>query len=762
MYDNMPQANPELRGIAQQMYDITNQRRQQIADLGVDAANDWEREHWNQLWKKDPDAAAKLSDRIYGSGKLGGNAAGTLKTRTEGDFQSKLDAGLVPMYDNPLQQFAATDEAQRRFIGMGRAVKGLADDGTIVRTDKLPSGMVDITGVLPKSFQDIVKGEEGHGIIAAPKDVADVIRNVVTPSWFQQTPMRRGILSGLRTTNNFLTQIALGLSGFHLKKVFGLEQPAMAFAERLGPGEFGQGLPVLGRAAKGEEIQRQMLGLEDVIDPVHKQIIDALRTQMTARHEKWYDNNITTNFRDAVANLSPWEGIKSVVKAPLALNQKWTQDVIFKSVQRAKLSFAFDSLRKFINQNPEASTQNIQREAARIADHVDNLMGLMNRDNLLWNRTARDIASLSMLSVGWNYGTLRSLAGAGSELAGVAKGDTSAGFRSSKYWVASLAMAAMYGTMKSYLTTGQAPQSTVDVMFPPTGKKDQQGRDVRENPGFYSNDIYDLLTNPAGTIAGKASPIMHILGDLGMNKDYTGHQIRNPNDSYPQQAEQIGKYLASQHLEPISIRNIMAKWSRATDDIGRAKAVVGGLFSRQAPVRLSESSAQNALSDYLRDKYAALPENTLRENILADLRSTPPGQPLNNAKLLDALHKGDITSAQATDLYKEAAIKPTFQNEIKKVDDPTVMQNIWDKADDAEKSQIQAAVRLKFAHAENAAEKKKWLPMLQMVGNADQQQPASTGDVVDQFFSTLKPQQPTGDVVDQYFNSLKQPVTAGK
>jgi hypothetical protein len=79
------------------------------------------------------------------------------------------------------------------------------------------------------------------------------------------------------------------------------------------------------------------------------------------------------------------------------------QDVIFKSVQRAKLSYAFDSLHQFISDHPNASTHDVQQEAARISDHADNILGLMNRDNLLWNRTARDIASLSMMSVCWNF-----------------------------------------------------------------------------------------------------------------------------------------------------------------------------------------------------------------------------------------------------------------------------------------------------------------------------------------------------------------------
>jgi hypothetical protein len=659
MYDNMPQATPELRQIADQMYAITEQRRQQIADLGVDAANDWEREHWNMLWKNDPDAAAILRDRIYGSGKLGGKAAGTLKERTPGDFQSKLEAGLVPVEDNPLKQFALTDEAQRRFIGMGRAVRSLADDGTIIRTDKLPVGMVDITGVLPKSFQEMVKGTETQNIIAAPKEVADLIRNVVTPSWFEGGPVRRGIREGLRMINNLLTQIVLGVSGFHLKKVFGLENPVMRVAEGNVPlaegAEAKTGLPLIGakiaaagRAelplARGKEIQQQMLGMKPVLDPVHAQIIDALQNSMTAKRERWYDNAITTNFKQAWRDRSLWEGFKSITKAPWAANQWWTQDVIFNAVQKAKLSFAFDALQNFIANNPDASTQEIHAQAGKIADHVDNILGLMNRDNLLWNRTARDMASLLMLSVGWNYGTLRSIFGAVNELSqrplteemlrtgglaevgqpvrepsllqqaitnelirngflteltpedkGVFAGDRGQ-FRATKYWLTSLAAAVAYGTIRSYLTTGKAPQSTVDAMFPKTGEKDKQGHDLRENPGFYSNDIYDWATNPSGTFAGKLSPVMHIAGELWMNRDFQGHQIINPQDPLATRAMQLDNYLALQHEVPISIRNAIRQFQEAPDKLtGVFNAIVLGSTMRQAPMRLSESPMEKML-----------------------------------------------------------------------------------------------------------------------------------------------------------------------
>ncbi len=798
MYDNMPQATPELRQVADQMYAITEQRRQQIANLGIEAAKDWEREHWNMLWKNDPDAAAILRDRIYGSGKLGGKAAGTLKARTEGDFQSKLDAGLVPVEDNPLKQFALTDEAQRRFIGMGRAVRSLADDGTIIRTDKLPVGMVDIANVLPKSFREMVKGEENQNIIAAPKEVADLIRNVVTPSWFEGGPVRRGIREGLRMTNNLLTQIVLGVSGFHLKKVFGLENPVMRVAEGNVPlaegAEAKTGLPLIGakiaaagRAelplARGKEIQQQMLGMKPVLDPVHAQIIDALQNSMTAKRERWYDNAITTNFKQAWQDRSLWEGFKSITKAPFAAGQWWTQDVIFNAVQKAKLSFAFDALQKFIAGNPDASTQEIHAQAGKIADHVDNILGLMNRDNLLWNRTARDMASLSMLSVGWNYGTFRSMFGAVNELSqrplteealrtgglaeagqpvkepsllqrattnelirngflteltpegkGVFAGDRGQ-FRATKYWLTSLAAAVAYGTIRSYLTTGKAPQSTVDAMFPKTGEKDKQGHDLRENPGFYSNDIYDWATNPSGTFAGKLSPVMHIAGELWMNRDFQGHQIINPQDPLATRAMQLDNYLALQHEVPISIRNAIRQFQEAPDKLtGVFNAIILGSMMRQAPMRLSESPFEQAAIELKQQNRAILtPELQAAQtqkyawmDRMADKESTVQ----DRQAVVKEMMKAGYTSDQIVDMLSTSLRSKGVAPILRLTEElqPQQLATIWDKASPEEQRQMRGIIVERWMKVDTNRESpqtlKGWHDLFQEIQSSASTQPS--------------------------------------
>jgi hypothetical protein len=672
MYEGQPVRNPELKPIADQLFRISNERRQQLADLGVEAAKGWEDEHWNMLWRKSPGTESRPA-RIGGAGALGGRTgANLLQGRSLESFDQGVGAGLEPKNLNPIQQFAETDAAQRRWISMGRAIRSLSDLDNLYRADpeaeengetrRPGEDDIDVTHLIPQSLRSLVGDpESGDRIYAAP-ELARLIDNMVTPSWFEGGAIRRGFREAIRRTNNALTQIALGVSGFHLKKTFGLEQPAMTLAEgrpiSLIPGE---GLP--GRAARSEGIQNSMLGLSDMLDPGARRVVDALRTQMTAEHSGWYDNSITTNWKESLKQLDAWGVMKNLIKTPFAASQAVTQDLIFKSVQRAKIAFAFDSLHQYIQAHPDANDSQLATEAGRISDHTDNILGLLNRDNLLWSRTARDIAGMSMLSVGWNYGSSRSLASAGGEVLGALRGEPT-GSRNARYWIASAIATAMYGALGTYVATGHGPKSTTDLLFPPSGRKKPDGTPERSNPGFYATDIYEMLTSPLRTIGAKASPVMHILSDLATNRDYKGNMVVNPHDNVAQQAEQLGRYLLDQHLTPISVHNIVSNWSTAETPEEKAVAIVRGLFSRVASTAATSSSAENLAHELMQQHRESMtPEASAtfdqRESWIRSLEQSP-NDPATLADMRSAIKAGTISMDQGQEILRDAKMAKQF------------------------------------------------------------------------------------------------------
>jgi hypothetical protein len=701
-YNGTPQKNPALQDIADQLYSIGNQRRQQLADLGVEAAKGWEDQHWNMLWKKSPGTESRPA-RIGGAGPIGGRTgADLLQGRTLDNFDQGIEAGLEPKNLNPIQQFAETDAAQRRWISMGRAVKNLsmidslyrATPGDETANTRAPDpGHEDVTDLIPRALQSLVGHPENGDRIYASPELAQLLKNITAKSWFQGGPIRQWTLNALRGTNNLLTQLALGVSGFHLKKTFLLEQGAMQMAEgRMpgvprsystggpteegepggpviqGAGVPGEGLP--GLSGRAKSIQNSMMGLSDMLDPGSRKIINAMRTQMTAEHDPFYSNKLSLNLKDA------WDALKSgdlyhtgtnlaktAVKALPWASQELTQRLIFSSVQRAKLTFAFDSMQQFLKANPNAGDAEIAAEAGRIGDHVDNILGLLNRDNLMWNKTARDVAGLSMMSVGWNYGSARSLLSAGREAVAAGRGALTgepegAGTRNLRYWAATALATVTYGYLHNKMT-GNSVNSLTDLLYPPNGQKKPDGTPKRENPGFYATDVYDMLTSPIKTIEGKAAPILHIMSELATNSDYKGNMIFNRTGSAAQEAEDIGKYLLTQHLTPISVHNIMESWSQAKTPEAKANAILMGLVQRNASTYATSSAAEN-LAHTLSEQHRSTltPDEATRsdthEGWIQSLEQTK-NDPDTIKEMKAAIKAGTLSKAEGEELLRDAA-----------------------------------------------------------------------------------------------------------
>jgi hypothetical protein len=722
MYDRTEQSTPGLQGLADKMYAITNERRQQMADLGVDTAKDWAEQHWNMQWKQDPAEASRLMERINRPGKLGG-AAGFLKSRTPGDFESKLAAGLVPVEDNPLRMFAGMDASQRQFIGAGRAVKGLAESGEITRLAsdaKVPDGMVDITAVLPKSFRDLVKGEveEKGGKIVTSDANARIIRNVVTPSWFQGGPVRQKIGDTLRTANNTLSQLWLGLSAAHLRKQF-LEQLPLtigAMAENVSRGDPGASrFDAAGRLnpfqtiKRGKSVQDMMLGLKSMT-PEESRIVETLKNHMTAKPDSTYQNQISDHMMQAFKDGGVQGIARGLARSPFALNEKWMQDVVFKTVQHAKLSYAYKAVDDFLRQNPTASVEQLESAAKRISDHTDNILGLMNRDNRFWNRTARDLGQLAFLSVGWNYGTLRSFAGAVGEAgnalrAGIGK---IAGHeveapqrRQLAYWLGAALTTGVYGSMYASMT-GKKPQGLVDYIFPKNGQVDEHGRDQRENLGLYTGDMYEFLNHPLDTVSNKAGPLLKLSTDLVRNKDGQGNQIVNPNDSPTEQAEQLGRYVGGK-LEPASIQSLTRIMASPAYQNGSALDKIAGVGMaltgfRNAPVKYSESDAEQRAYELAdQERPQETPEQASHSGLLRSLATR-----LHNGDQTawndfdDAVQRGELSDSDRAVLRTKMKTAAGLGSMMKTMSADDAL-DVYSKMDASEKQQYQSEVRQKLA-----------------------------------------------------------------
>jgi hypothetical protein len=138
----------------------------------------------------------------------------------------------------------------------------------------------------------------------------------------------------------------------------------------------------------------------------------------------------------------------------------------------------------------------------------------MTYDNRFWNRTFKDIAMLSVRSVGWNLGDFlegKSAIGAVKQMGTLKR---PADLHGLGFVVGYTMTAGLMGAMMQYLHTGKGPQEFRDYFFP----KREDGRRVVSAP--YVKDAYQFAKDPARTIENKASPLISITVQMFNNRDY--------------------------------------------------------------------------------------------------------------------------------------------------------------------------------------------------------------------------------------------------
>jgi hypothetical protein len=709
--DKLP---PEQQAVAVKMHEITDSRRQAIADLWAgkdlgEAAKQWKTQWFNTLWQKD-NSARPLNDRINRPGPLGGKTgAGLLQPRTNNDFQEGVNAGLRPVHSNPVDMFAATDAAQRQFIGAGRAVKALDASDELTRVtdeEKVPHNMMDVTPFLPKAFRDLVSGdpkEDGERILAS-QQTADILRNVMTPSALSKSV----IYEAARKTSNGISQAILGLSGFHIKKI-ALEGILLDASRLVGKGNMSRGQDLLepginatgiGRIARGKTIQQQMLSPDmknlEGMAPETSKIIQAMRGSVSAETDPFYKNSVEQKMRRAWQQGGLQGAIRAGLRVPFAALEHFSQEGIFKVVQHSKLAYIHDSLGDFLKANPDASPIDTERAAAKASDTADRILGLMQRDNLFWNKTARDILSLGFLSVGWQYGTLRSFAGAlheGAEATRIApmlRKLFGQGYEPQKmtqqnrqqliYWLTTAAMMGSYNALKTYLHTGHGPQSLTDYVYPPKGQKDSQGRDIREHGVSYLGDMFGFIDHPIASLEAKAGPVPRLISQIGQNKNEGGQQIVDPEATLHDKAMQIAKYVG-QTFEPIALGNALkvrespeykqAPWYSKLDKM--ADAFYG---ERSASVQYSESSAEQLARHMMQSDRPVTAAQSAHEQLIDEFSNRYRQQDTSVlADIAKAMQSGQLTSQDRNEIRQRAKEPADWTHLLKRgLDDSQLMQ----------------------------------------------------------------------------------------
>lgn len=734
---NRPQATPELQKIADEMYKDTNDGRLKLAALGKQAALAWHDEWWNRLWKDDPNKAATFREQMLGPGKIEGRA-GFLKARSIEDWHDALKLGKVPKYDNPVEMFLATRAERQKFIAGFGAMKELVDNGDITRLGKgasIPAGHERLDPRTAGPLKDLLPGD---GVAIAPSGVASVLKNVVTPSALGNSKVFRVLMDA----NNTITQSLLGLSGFHVRKVAqelinlnvarAIENAAHGDTEGAKAALLKAPTSPVEAIRTGSDVQKIMLGMKQAANPEQTRVIDSMITGgISPKGDSVYETQWKNKFTKAVNDGGVQGLLRAVGYAPLAANEHLMQKGIFQYVQHAKLAMGYEMARETLarldEKNGPAGTPHaeLRAEMAKISDHLDNVLGLMNRDNLFWNRTARDIATLSTLSVGWNYGSGRALAGGlydlGKGSLEVARGGKLADVDSRRisYLASTAALTAIAGAVTTYIATGHGPQKLMDYVYPDTGDKDRKGHAVRMNTGFYTSDWFDFLHNPVETLKNKASPIVHDALALLTNKDYQGVEIRHPDDKWYQQAGQIAKYLGKS-TTPLGVQqliNTIEGGGTESKSVSMKAAAIAGF--RTAKRTYSMSDAENLMHDLMARHYEVggrtqeqADKGQLEQKIVGDMRNKEPGA---GSEFRDAVRTGKLQHSDAEKVKRLASGPGGMVGDLKNSDlTPDEMMQVWAASSPEEKHNIAWVVRGRIGRSESidADTRRKYLKQI--------------------------------------------------
>jgi hypothetical protein len=402
-----------------------------------------------------------------------------------------------------------------------------------------------------------------------PAQAATVFENYLSPG-LRYHPSMGGAYSVARHISNTLVQIQLGLSAFHLTFT-GVVTAASSLAhgmDLISDGRFTDGIKAIGMApampfiqlVRGNALQQAALspgraGLPAEIAGVPtEELVNAIaqaggRVKMDRMYAGTPMDGMLKAFKDR-----NWIG--GAMRLPFAMVGAAGHVILQSVVPRLKLGvFADLASREIENLPPDYSLDQYRAAVARAWDAVDDRLGELVYDNLLWNRVVKDLALITFRAPGWSLGTYRAGGGAILDAATfrqrLRSGDPLLTSRMS-FAIAYPITIAIIGAILTYLYTKQAPKSIKDYFFPRTGRIAPNGQPERVAIPSYAKDAMNIVRHPVRTIENKVNPLVAMTTDMLQNHDWQGLPIFNRDDPLGQQIEGAFRYIASE-LTPIGV-----------------------------------------------------------------------------------------------------------------------------------------------------------------------------------------------------------------
>ncbi len=617
-----------LGRLASEIHRLFDERYDAMERRGIAPA--YVENYLGHLWRN-PGEAATFFQRAMSQRTLEG-AKGFKKERTFPTVREGMEAGLVPVTDNPIELSLLQLHEMDKFITAQDIINEMEAEGLAVRVphdERPPAGWVPIDDKIAR---------KGNALLYAPEPAALIVNRTLAPGL-----SGRPIYDAVRSVGNMLNSAQLGVSGFHAVFV-AADAATSAIAKgikqisRGEPGEIIRGFGNIARAPaapvmnylRGRKVLLRYLDDGPPTAEGHRlwKIVDALiagggRAKMDSFYRGSYagsfwqamrgslmkssgratlSQDLAQMFRDAAPIT-----VRGVPIAPGAVRAAAqlvprVMDTIMAPlmedyVPKMKLGVFYDLMADELRRAPDMSRAQLRQVAGRLWDSVDNRLGQLAYDNLFWNKALKDVGHIAVRSLGWNLGTLRELAGGALDLAkgrSIASGAAQQLTDRASYVIAVPIATALMGALYGYLKTGNRPQELRDYFFPKTGGKDAQGGDNRVSMPGYFKDAYEWATQPGQTAKGKIHPLWQTLYEMMNNERWNGAAITDARSGVG--LPQVKDYSAflMQQFSPLSLRPP----PNATEDSGITGAE--RFFGvREAPYRVREPERSEGIDRHV-------------------------------------------------------------------------------------------------------------------------------------------------------------------
>jgi hypothetical protein len=254
-------------------------------------------------------------------------------------------------------------------------------------------------------------------------------------------------------------------------------------------------------------------------------------------------------------------------------------------IPRVKYGSTLAEMSDFFRRNPGAPEEQALSHARLLQRSMDDRFGELVQDNLHWNRTLKQLLNLSLVSVGWEYGTVRAYGGAVND---IARGD----IRSPRArWLAGfLAMTAIANTTVQKLMTTKWPWETDTPLQDTfvggrTGGVTPEGKPERGQLPIYTKDplqwwvqLKDAGTDPVkflqglGRIGGnKFNNFIDVFREMGRSKDLQTYIKKVTGDLYkPINLGDIGRLRGTNIPEWVQRAGLLRPTAPGIEDPERA------------------------------------------------------------------------------------------------------------------------------------------------------------------------------------------------